>query len=116
MKLLNYIFYLTLITRNNIFAISNSVSRFLAKHIIYTNEILNWNIINVRENIYRMKDHDNEEEYQNEELFVKCKVKRKYKTSLDGGKFQPRHSSVVQITKSMIFFTLFELKKHKMFF
>ena len=51
-----------------------------------------------------MKNNQGEEHDfdQKEEMFVKCKVKREYITALDGGKFKPKHSSVVQITKSKI--------------
>ena len=51
-----------------------------------------------------MKNNQGEEDDfdQKEEMFVKCKVKREYITALDGGKFKPKHSSVVQITKSKI--------------
>ena len=75
---------------------------FLAHHIIYENEVIDWNRLRINENIYRINNNDDGEFNQEEEIFVKCKVKREYKTSLDGGRFKPKHSSVVQITKSKV--------------
>ncbi|XP_066915334.1 uncharacterized protein [Clytia hemisphaerica] len=65
------------------------------KHIIYKNQIFHWDDMEIVDNVIR----SNGDGEPSQEIFVKCKVERQYQSSLDG-KFKPKHSSVVQITKT----------------